>query len=448
MESLNFADARSRIEEVGNAHAKTYDWIFEPALSFRDWLAGEVSNTIYWIQGKPGSGKSTLMKYAMRHPITKELLGRLDSSPWVVAAYFFHDRGVEIQKSISGFLQEILYQLLRQHKELYTCVHHIFSEANLKWARDLPSNNAKEDDIGRLAQKHSSQTTWTLKDLQEALLAIASRTTRSVNVCVFVDALDEHNGDHRQLLTALEQLSRLSDNHHFKLRLCLAGRQENIFKDAFRHCPGFSIHEHTTTDIRVYTEGRIQDAVKDNLTRDGELSLSKITEEVIRRAEGVFLWVRLVTDELIEGLCEGDNMEELIDILSGIPIELEDLYTRTLRRCNRNQNRATAKYKYERYVMFQIVKYCLKPFSLYDLLGASLYITTGIRTYPELQRLSDDQMERRLYSRSAGLLDTPKVSHYHCKLSLTFNDNPSITLSYPLCMYSFYLGLEQRVVLD
>lgn len=47
-----------------------------------------------------------------------------------------------------------------------------------------------------------------------------------------------------------------------------------------------------------------------NVTKDGELALSSLIEDVIDKAEGVSLWVRLVNDELIEGLCEGDSIEE------------------------------------------------------------------------------------------------------------------------------------------
>lgn len=128
--SLNCADARSRVEDVEEAYEKTYDWIFDPDLSFRDWLRGGNANTIYWIQGKPGSGKSTLMKFAMKHRVTEELLRNFHTGLWVRAAYFFHDRGVGIQKSILGFLQEILYQILRQGKQLFPLVYHIYHHGN------------------------------------------------------------------------------------------------------------------------------------------------------------------------------------------------------------------------------------------------------------------------------------------------------------------------------
>ena len=405
LDSLNFANARRRIENVEEAFAETCEWIFDPKLGFRNWLKGEDIRTKYWIQGKPGSGKSTLMKFAKDHPLTRNLLDQYHHGHWVVAAYFFHDRGTEVQKSISGFLREILYQILRQRTQLIPLIYPLFcSNQRSSSTRSVRLEEGKEDISN---QNDEISYNWNPSVLQDALFSIANNSVVDVNICIFVDALDEHDGNHRELLSTLDRLTRLTNNHFFRLRLCLAGRQENIFKDAFRDCPGFSIHELTTGDIRRYTEERIQNVMSGNLTKEGELALSSLIEDVIDKAEGVFLWVRLVNDELIEGLCEGDSVEELKDLLSGIPNELEELYTRTLRRPNRTQPRAPAKSKYERYVMFQIVKCCREPFSMYQLLGATLFLMTGKGTYPELQRLSWDQMERRLYSRSAGLLDAP-----------------------------------------
>lgn len=117
------------------------------------------------------------------------------------------------------------------------------------------------------------------------------------------------------------------------------------------------------------------------------------------------MWVRLVVDELIEGLCEGDSIEELKDLISSIPTELEGFYTRALRRTRRTSPLALERHRYEAYVMFQIAIYCRTPFKLHYILAAALFLATGRGTYRELQKLSLDQMERRLNSRSAGLLD-------------------------------------------
>ena len=100
-------------------------------------------------------------------------------------------------------------------------------------------------------------------------------------------------------------------------------------------------------------------------------------------------------------------VKELNDLLSGIPSDLRDLYSRTLYRPGRTQVRDPIKLKRERYVMFQIIAYSRSGFPLYELLAAAIFLTTGKDGTSNLAKLSWDQMHRRLYSRSAGLLESP-----------------------------------------
>ena len=115
---------------------------------------------------------------------------------------------------------------------------------------------------------------------------------------------------------------------------------------------------------------------------------------------------KLAVNELIDGLCEGDSVEELKDLLSVIPTELEELYTRAIRRTCSTSLRTIGKHRMEAYILFQIVLHARVPFQLAGLLAATLFLTTQKETYHELpKRLSLDQMQRRLNSRSAGLLE-------------------------------------------
>ncbi|MCJ1285389.1 hypothetical protein MMC26_004729 [Xylographa opegraphella] len=71
--SLSFESMTVRHSTITEAHANTYKWIFDegdqqsvgvdpqPRTRFTEWLKSD--NGIYWICGKAGSGKSTLMKY-------------------------------------------------------------------------------------------------------------------------------------------------------------------------------------------------------------------------------------------------------------------------------------------------------------------------------------------------------------------------------------------------
>jgi hypothetical protein len=53
-----------------------------------------------------------------------------------------------------------------------------------------------------------------------------------------------------------------------------------------------------------------------------------LTDKVIDKAQGVFLWVELVVNNLIVGLEEGFSDTELKECLDSLPPELEDLYAR------------------------------------------------------------------------------------------------------------------------
>lgn len=115
--------------------------------------------------------------------------------------------------------------------------------------------------------------------------------------------------------------------------------------------------------------------------------------------------VRLVVDELIEGLTDGKTFEELRDLLDEIPEELEDLYTRAVCRVRRFTGTALTKQKYEAYVMFQIATCSHKPMSLVNILMAAFFLATDKPACREFRCLSVEQMMSRLNSISTGLLE-------------------------------------------
>ena len=391
VKSLDIAEARDRLRNVRPAYKETYSWLFDSQVCFRRWLIGKDAKPIFWIYGKPGSGKSTLMKFAMTHQRTRQLLEEYDGNSWKLAGYFFHDRGTDVQKSIEGFLSEILYQILVQDKECFYFVYSVY---------------AKVKKLGKAgSEKGTAISGWTQSQLQEATLSIASRSTSHLNLCLFIDALDEHDGNHKELISTLIALTDFKENPMFKIRLCVAGRPENVFKDAFRDYPSFAIHDYTETDIRLYAEDRIRHENNSILTDEGKRGLQLLVTEIVVKARGVFLWVRLVVDEIIEGLTDGKTLEELQQLLSEIPEELEDLYTRAIRRVRRVPASAIAKNGFEVYVMFQIALFAQEPFTLFNMLVAARYLTIRRPVDSDIGSLSDEQMENRLNRISSGLLE-------------------------------------------
>jgi ABC-type lipoprotein export system ATPase subunit len=59
-----------------------------PATNFVEWLKSD--SPVYWVSGKPGSGKSTFMKYLSTEDHTRDLLSSWSGmSELITASYFF-----------------------------------------------------------------------------------------------------------------------------------------------------------------------------------------------------------------------------------------------------------------------------------------------------------------------------------------------------------------------
>lgn len=116
LDSLNFLVMQNRETEIASAEAATFDWIFrDPRVSdrpwhnFYEWLSGHGSDRLYWISGKAGSGKSTLMKHLVRHESTKQGLQKwAGGTKLLISSFFFWYNGHEMQRSQIGLLRAIL----------------------------------------------------------------------------------------------------------------------------------------------------------------------------------------------------------------------------------------------------------------------------------------------------------------------------------------------------
>jgi hypothetical protein len=81
---------------------------------YEEWSASDVSRLLY-IQGKPGSGKSTLTKYFKDSFLKREQ----DTNSAIVAGFFYSYREGEFQKSHYSMLRSILYDILDQKESFF-----------------------------------------------------------------------------------------------------------------------------------------------------------------------------------------------------------------------------------------------------------------------------------------------------------------------------------------
>lgn len=105
-----------RHEQIEEAHKLSFEWIYRPGI-FLQWL--EHGRGVFWVNGKAGAGKSTLMKFLFHDPRTRRHLGVEPSlAASVFAGFFFHDRGTTLQKSQIGLLKSVLHQIIGQCRNL------------------------------------------------------------------------------------------------------------------------------------------------------------------------------------------------------------------------------------------------------------------------------------------------------------------------------------------
>ena len=141
--SLFYPDIFSRQEQVDDQFdgiADIYDWIFQkpqtdrmsksderspqnlahPWDDFASWLKS--GHGVYWINGKAGSGKSTVMKHICDHSRKLELLREWSTNRRLLTpTFFFWNAGSRLQKSIDGLLRSLLYQMLKGCHDLVEC---------------------------------------------------------------------------------------------------------------------------------------------------------------------------------------------------------------------------------------------------------------------------------------------------------------------------------------
>lgn len=84
----------SRQRDVDETAASTFEWIWKDK-TFLEWDAE--SSGVFWVLGKPGSGKSTFIKYVLDGFIKHRSTG--STLKPTIASFFFHNRGENLREA-------------------------------------------------------------------------------------------------------------------------------------------------------------------------------------------------------------------------------------------------------------------------------------------------------------------------------------------------------------
>lgn len=142
----------------------TCDWIFLHPIFLR-WFDGA---GILWIKGKPGSGKSTLMRSIFDH-----LQNGSKSPKLLLVSFFVYGQGSELQKSPLGLFRSLLQQIYKESPESSNEIIEKFLE--------------KCQTMG----EPPLQWNWHDPELREFLRETLQQLCQTRSVITLVNALDE-----------------------------------------------------------------------------------------------------------------------------------------------------------------------------------------------------------------------------------------------------------------
>jgi NACHT domain-containing protein len=317
LHSLRFQTMTHRHCKIPDAQSKTFEWVFKTFLLARDdvrslirlstWFKSK--DGIFWVSGKPGSGKSTFMKWVSDYPTTYELLRKwaaMGQSQLITASFYFWNAGTDMEKSQQGLLQSMLHEILSKRPEL---IPKLCPE---RWS---------QQDTPYLSEQ------WKRPELIKAFKLLRDESPKNMMFCVFIDGLDEYDGDYYELLDIIISMARCPH-----IKLCVSSRSWNCFESALGkdNTRKLYLQDLTRDDIKIYVSHKLSAALSSDAAKNESLHCERLITEVVDRAQGVFLWVYLVVRSLQEGLSNGDSLNTLRQRLSHLPSDLESFFNHIL----------------------------------------------------------------------------------------------------------------------
>lgn len=363
LHSLRFDQVDARYATIKKAHAKTCKWLLKKP-EYLNWLDPnklDEHHGLLWIKGKPGTGKSTLMKFALDNA------RKVQKDKIIIS--FFNARGGDLEKSTIGMYRSILLQLLER----------------------LPVPQDIFDPLG-LTTWNGNFHQWTVESLK-VLFEQAVQNLRESSMVCYIDALDECDEHQiRDMVSFFEQVGELTASAGIKFRVCFSSR----------HYPHITIAKGLNL-ILEGQEGHSQDIVSyvDSELKIGRSKLAEqIRNKIQEKASGVFMWVVLVVSILNKEHDSG-RIHALQRRLQDIPGDLHELFRDILMRDQHNRNELLLCIQW---VLFS--KQPMKPEQLYFAILSGVEPEALSEWNPD--EITSSVMKRFIIDSSKGLAEITK----------------------------------------
>ena len=276
----------------------TCRWILQRT-QFKAWaaLTPEVSKVL-WIRGGPGCGKTILTASIIRH------VASLHSTGSIPAAYFFCRYEDERKRDLNEIARSWVQQIVNRMDDAVSIVYPLCEENKSRAA--------------------------TMMEVWEIL----SRLCHGIHNCMlFLDGLDEcviSGGPwHQDKASFLARLWRTISGT--TARVLISSRSDTEIHSQFLSARQDTIifleHniaiEDTAQDIFDYSASIVNERLGVNKDQD---FIHDISKDVARKCDGMFLWIRLMGNQL----CPGKNKNQIRRILGSMPQGLEQTYRREI----------------------------------------------------------------------------------------------------------------------
>jgi ankyrin repeat protein len=378
LDVIDMNDCRAQLQAYTPG---TCEWILSNN-QFRQWISDNNSSLLH-ITGDMGTGKSILMSYLADHikPHVNTITCAA-SHKITVCSFFCDDKDVG-RKNGQAILRGLLYQILHQR-------HDLMEHATARFSEIAP---------GR----------WSLLVLWEILRDIMLNPITGTVVFI-LDAIDECEPvSRRRVLTLVRQfLTRTPHPSGNCIKFLISSRPNVDIMEEVGQC---------SNRVSLDDEGRIREVqrdlllvVKDQLdelevyTHWTTKTREALESSIVMKAEGNFLWVRLVIQRLKRGR---QNKKFFDQVLDESPKDLDGMYCRILADIDTENQDDAAK-------ILRILVSSLRPITTEEL-RLALVIGLHHRTLESVDEESDMAIDRtiRIILGSLVRIHAPKVHLVH-----------------------------------
>lgn len=367
MDTFKFDGMNTRRAAIKTAYGETCRWFFDTP-EYRKWRDRSGSfmpehNGFLWVRGKPGAGKSTLMRLAVKYcdyafPEDLKL------------SFFFNGKGTLLERSVEGMFRSLVYQLLDQCPEL---------DRTIK-------------------QRAWNGPNWPVELLEEYFRDCVLSLGFSKLTC-HIDALDEcEESDIRAMIEFFEDLGSRAFSSFIQLRVCFASRHYPYISMSKCMQVVLDGHRGHQDDLLTYTKNNLR--VMEPAIRD------RLVPFICNRSRGTFLWLVHVIRAINKDSDRGHS-QDFETQMNAIPVVLSHLYEDAIFKRPSDDSRHLLP-------MLLWLAFAQRPLSTRELYFAVMFSTEDKSGAAVIDKTRDSsRMERFILNTTKGLTEISPYNDKH-----------------------------------